>query len=94
MANIGANGMVNLDSEQVIRSQVEILSSGDLAQKVAVIGGNLVPKEYDEISLTYVTIGNGIGEIETVTYKYQTVTVAILTLSYDPGSRLINVIRS
>ena len=65
-----------------------------LAQRVAVIGGNLVPSEYNEIELTYVTAGNGIGEIETVTYKYSGNTVAVLTLSYDGTSRLINVVRS
>lgn len=95
MANIiDANGMSPLDADQVIRKSVTVLSSGDLAQRVAVIGGNLVPSEYNEIELTYVTAGNGIGEIETVTYKYSGSTVAVLTLSYDGTSRLINVVRS
>lgn len=90
----GANGMVNIDADQVTRSQVEVLASGSLAQKVAMVGGNLVPKEYDEIALTYVPAGPGAGEIQTATYKYQGNTVATLTLSYDGASRLINVVRS
>jgi hypothetical protein len=91
---IDANGMSPLDMQQVIRKSVTVLSSGELAQKVALIGGSLVPNQYDQISLTYVTAGNGIGEIETVTYRYVGNIVAVLTLAYDPGSRLIDVVRS
>lgn len=60
---------------------------------VANIGG-LIPEQYDEIALTYVTIGNGIGQIETVTYKLSSNTIAILTLSYDVNDNLSGVIRS
>ena len=54
----------------------------------------LVPTSYDEIVLTYVTSGNGIGEIETATYKLSSVTVATLTLSYDSQNRLSGVVSS
>lgn len=52
------------------------------------------PAEYDEITLTYVSTGNGIGEIETVTYKLNSSTVATLTLSYDSQNRLTGVAKS
>jgi len=49
------------------------------------------PAEYDEIVLTYVASGNGAGEIETVTYKLATVTLATLTLSYNANNKLVGV---
>lgn len=91
---IDSNRMSSLDMSQVIRSSVSELADGSLAQKVAIHGGSLVPQQYDQISLTYVASGPGSGEIETVTYKYQGTTVAILTLSYDGSNRLIDTIRS
>jgi len=56
--------------------------------------GGLVPEGYDEIMLTYVTSGDGIGEIETVTYKKDSSTLAILTLSYNGDDKLVGVVRS
>jgi hypothetical protein len=52
---------------------------------------------YDYLALTYVTVGNGIGEIETVTYKTGGVsgtTVAVLTLAYDVNNNLVSVTKS
>lgn len=57
----------------------------------------LVPQTYDSIELTYVTAGNGLGEIETVTYKQGGTggtQVALLTLSYDASNNLISVVRT
>jgi hypothetical protein len=93
--NRDAAGMVDLDSNQVIRTQAEILPDNTgLAQKVISVGGQLVPKVYDSIQLTYITSGNGVGEIGVVTYKLGAVTVAVLTLSYDGSNRLVNVVKS
>jgi hypothetical protein len=89
-----ANNMSSLDADQVIRSAAIELASGEIATRTAVVGGNLVPKEYDQISLTYVPSGNGVGEIYTATYKYQGNTVATLTMTYDSSHRLIDTIRS
>lgn len=89
-----AAGLIQLDANQVIRRQAEILDDGTLAQKVVNVAGQLVPKVYDEISLTYITSGPGAGEIGTATYKLNSVTVSVLTLSYDISNRLINVVRS
>ena len=52
---------------------------------------------YDYISLTYVASGNGVGEIETVTYKTggsSGTTVATLTLGYDADNNLISITKS
>ena len=89
-----SNKMSNLDADQVIRTLAQPTSSGDLALNITTVAGNLVPKEYDQISLTYITSGPGLGEVGTVVYKYQATTVATLTLSYDVSNKLIDVIRS
>ena len=58
--------------------------------------GLSIPK-YDFIALTYVTAGNGTGEISTVTYKQggtSGLVVATLTLGYDSSNRLNAVTRT
>jgi len=87
------NGLNTLDASQVIRKSSVDLSGGGTAGGTIVMN-SLVPDEYDEISLTYVTSGNGIGEIETAVFKLNTATISTLTLSYDASNNLINVIRS
>lgn len=89
-----ANGLSQLDAQQVIRKQARVNSDGSLSQSVALDGGTLVTEQYDEIDLTYVPSGPGTGEIQTVTYKFQGSTVAILTMTYDGSNRLSTVIRS
>lgn len=69
-------------------------SDSKLSDLNARLGGSLAPVEHDELEITYVTAGNGIGEIETVIYKLATATVATLTLSYDASNRLIGVVKS
>lgn len=57
----------------------------------------LVSEPYDYQSLTYVAAGNGLGEIETVTYKLGGASgtlVATLTLGYDGQNRLTSVTRT
>lgn len=71
----------------------------DVAMHVKEIGGaaGLVPDSYDYIAITYVTSGNGLGEIETVTYKTGGsggTTVATLTLAYDANDDLTSVTKS
>lgn len=56
------------------------------------LAGSLVPVKYDEIAITYVTAGNGVGEIQTAVFKLATVTVKTLTLSYDSSNRLSGVV--
>jgi hypothetical protein len=54
------------------------------------IAGLYIP-QHDYISLTYVAAGNGVGEIETITYKQggaSGATVAVMTLGYDSNNKL------
>jgi len=87
------NGLNTLDANQIIRKSAVDLAGGGIGSGTVILN-NLVPNEYDEISLTYVASGNGAGEIETVVFKLATVTINTLTLSYDASNNLINVIRS
>ena len=61
--------------------------------KVEVLN-SLVPVSYNEIALTYLTSGNGTGQIGTAVYKLASVTVKTLTLTYDSSNRLIDVTAS
>lgn len=53
----------------------------------------LVTEDYDQITVAYISSGNGIGEIGTVMYKKNSTIVAVLSLSYDSQNRLIDVVR-
>jgi hypothetical protein len=80
-----------LDFEQVLP---HVMEESSLSLRVKSIGNSLVPEQYDDIKLTYVAAGNGVGEIQTVTYFYQAALVATLTLTYDAQNRLTDVQRS
>jgi len=57
------------------------------------IAGLYIP-QHDFVQLTYVTSGNGIGEIDTITYKVggaSGTTVAVLDLDYDANNKLSTV---
>jgi hypothetical protein len=57
------------------------------------IAGLYIP-QHDYVSLTYVAAGNGVGEIETITYKQGGAsgnTVAVMTLAYDANNKLSTV---
>jgi len=57
------------------------------------IAGLYIPS-HDYVSMTYVASGNGVGEIETVTYKEggaSGVTVATLTLGYNGSNQLVSI---
>lgn len=91
-----ANGLNTKDANQVIRAQALDLSDGTTAQR-SVNVASLISEPYDFIQLTYVTAGNGIGEIETVVYKQGGsggTTVATLTLTYDANDNLETITRS
>ena len=68
-------------------------TSGEIAVRTLNFG-SLVPDKYDYIALTYVASGQGVGEIETVTYKTGGsggTSVAVLTLGYDADNKLSSV---
>ena len=54
------------------------------------IAGLYIP-QHDYVIMTYVASGNGVGEIETITYKQggaSGTTVAVMTLGYDSNNKL------
>lgn len=79
-----------LDGNQVLQHSFEDESGALRSLNLSSLGS----VEHDELDITYVTAGNGAGEIETVTYKLAGVTQATLTLTYDASNRIINVLRS
>ncbi len=97
-------GVVELkDSDSATRADIEtdstkgslFVQSESLASETSLskLIGFSIP-EYDEIVLTYVASGNGIGEIETVVYKKTGDVIATLTLSYDANDKLSGVVKS
>jgi len=57
------------------------------------IAGLYIP-QHDYVSLTYVAAGNGVGEIETITYKQggaSGATVAVTTLTYDANNKVVTL---
>lgn len=49
---------------------------------------------FDNLIITYVSAGNGVGEIQTVVYRLVNVTVATLTLTYNVNNKLLTVTKS
>ena len=89
----------DIDANTVDAATETTLSAqaSNIALLEARLPGSLVPETHDYIATTYVAAGNGIGEIETVTYKTGGAggsTVATLTLTYDGSNRLSSVTRS
>lgn len=56
--------------------------------------GSLVPTAFNEVDLTYITSGNGTGQIGTAVYKLAGSTVKTVTLTYDASDRLSTVVAS
>lgn len=84
----------DLDGQQVLQNSHD---EANQALRVTSISGALVTEPYDYIELTYVPSGNGVGEIQTVTYKLGGsggTLVATLTLTYDSSNKLLTVTRS
>ena len=79
------------DAENLTARRVAVDSDGK------VLLSSLVPEEYDYIALTYVSGGNGDGEIETAVYKTggaSGTVVATLTLAYNGDDKLSSVTRT
>lgn len=74
-----------LDMAQVIRSSYDDLHPGALK---FIDASSLVPREYDEIDLSYTG-----ADLTGVVYKSAGSTVATLVLSYF-GGNLVSVVRS
>lgn len=93
-----ANRLSPLDANQVIKTAgLNIGSSSDPnggGLNVYSIGGTLVPEKYNDLQLTYVAAGNGVGEVETVTYFLDATEICTLTLTYDASNRITRVQRT
>lgn len=79
-----------LNHEQILQNVHEV----DTGLRVVSVGGTLVTEEHDSSEFTYVTAGNGIGEIETAVYKLNGVTVATLTFSYNASNKLTGIVKT
>lgn len=80
-----------LDPGQILQSAFDADTSG---LKTTNVSGSLITVAYDSIELTYLSSGNGSGQVGTVTYKLSGSTVATLTLTYDGSNRLSTVTKS
>jgi len=59
--------------------------------------GSLAPVTFNHQSFTYVTVGNGVGEVETITYRQGGAAgniVAVVTFTYDGSNRLATAERT
>lgn len=83
----------NLDGTQVPRATARKMEDDYYALRTQNFS-SLVPERHNAIELTYVTAGNGIGEIATVVYKLDATVVGTLTLSYNASNKLSGVVRS
>lgn len=54
---------------------------------------SFVPARYDEIDITYISGGNGDGEIGTVSWLLDNETISTISLTYDSSNRLINIVK-
>ena len=94
--------MVRIESREFNLAQLNNIEklNGDYFLKTIQANSNgdflapFVPVNYDEIEMTYVPSGNGVGEIQTVTYKLDSATIATLTLSYNGDNKLSGVAKS
>lgn len=69
-------------------------TSANQSIELARLSGSLVPTAYDEVDLTYVPSGAGVGQVATAVYKLASSTVKTLTMSYDGSDRLSSVVAS
>jgi len=77
-----------LDSTQTTKQAFDETQD---AHRVMPISGSPVTEPYDQQVLTYITSGNGTGEVGTITYKLNGSTVATLTLTYNADNKVIDI---
>lgn len=99
--NTAGSMAVNIASDQTVPVSAASLplptgaaTQATLASLLAKTGATPIVSAYDEVAITYVTVGNGIGEIQTVVWKLATATVKTATLSYDANDKLSGVVWS
>ncbi len=73
-----------------------VAMQGDDSGNLMVVQGFSIAG-HDYVALTYVAAGNGVGEVETATYKTGGsggTTLATLTLTYDSSNRIATVTKT
>ena len=81
--------------QESVASEFEVLDQATESTLEKLVGFEIPP--YDYIALTYVSAGNGAGEIETVIYKDGGVggdTVATLTLAYNASNEISSITKT
>lgn len=78
-----------LDAGQAVKAAYD---KEKIAHRVIALDG-LVPEDYDEYDLAYITSGPGIGQVGLMTFKKTSLVVAAVSFTYDSLNRLINVTR-
>ncbi len=90
------NDNPGLSVNDLVKQAYAKSQDGSVVQKTLEMG-KLVPDTFDHITLTYVSSGDGTGEIETSTYREGGsggTVVGTLTLAYDSSDRLSTVTKT
>lgn len=77
--------------------QMQATPSGAAVEDFLEAIAGFVTDPFDYVALTYVASGNGVGQIETATYKTGGAlgaTVATLTVAYDASHRITSVTKT
>ena len=101
---MGSNQRVIIGSEDDDSKKIELEEVGNkttvpttfynsAGEQINPVVGFEIPF-FDSIDLTYVSSGNGTGEIATVNYKANGGVVATLILDYNSDNKLITVTKS
>lgn len=90
---IGRSGVLaEVDADERLRVH-DIETKNEVNELKDKLPSSFVTEKYDDLELTYVLSGAATGKISTATYKHQGVTVATVSLSYNPAGRLSRVQR-
>jgi hypothetical protein len=71
-----------------------VTGTGPNGDVPVLVENSLVPARYNEIVMTYVPSGNGVGQIATAVYKLGGTTVATLTMTYNSSNQLTDVVKT
>lgn len=74
----------------ILTQQSPGTSNAQVENTLLAIAGFLT-QPYNNMVITYVTVGNGIGEIATVVTKMGVTTVQTMTLTYDVNNNLSTI---
>lgn len=86
---------VDVDNYRLNQYKVETIEqpNGSQRQVVQAIQA-YTPPAYDNITTTEVTAGNGIGQMETVTYWLDGVSQMVITITYNANNRISGIART